>query len=684
MTGPWEKYQTPATPPATPPAATPDAEGPWSKYGAPSAPSDGWQDTPYGFKVKPIQIGQVQTVQRPDGAAWFGPEQGNKGQPGWFNAQGQRMADKPTPEGAPSQPWMSQNLGTIIGPSASIAQSLAHRLMGDRGTNPTVGGVAHGVASDVVAPAQLAAHAVSSSAVDPLANRMEAYFGTGDKGGQMLGQAAPFLMTGGASAAGGPPAAGAETLSAAQKIKAILGTIGKGAATGAIAAPAMTTETNVQSPEDYWARKASEAKMGAATGGILASVPVVAEGIGALASKAKMAGATPSPGEMLDQLGTRLGGKAPGEALQSAAQAKYDAGWDAFKKAVAPVDEQAGSVGVDYSPAIQNLQELLGIGGKRSPNPIPPERRQVLEELLGNLQEAMKPEGQVDNSFQGAIDTIKSLGSIQRQLAIKHGDTEARAMLGSVRDSILQSMEQSNPELAAKAAEARKVFATQVAPLFDKSQGGQLLTKIRDTATPGDLLGAQNQGALTRIKPDAARIIAQGSSADPLLYSYLDAAIKQADGKPGSFAASIQKAMPAIEAIAGPEDLKAFQGMAKVAKTSKFGGMLANIGMGAALGHGGHEVMGPAATLAASFNPAMTGPGLMWKLLQSPGTRHLLTLAGNLAEGSPELELIGRDMSKRIAAMSAVTSAKTTPGMIPAMASKPTPSDTEVAQMEPK
>lgn len=411
---------------------------------------------------------------------------------------------------------------------------------------------------------------------------------------------------------------------------------------------------------------------GGAAGAVL--TPVI-PGAVALAQKAGQRigalGGTPAAAEMLDELGAKLGGKSPGEALQDAAHTKYNAAWDEFKKAIAPVDAEAGGVAVNYDGPIQKLNQVLGVGQKRPPMPMPKERQEVLEGLLKNLEEAKKPDGMVDNSFQGAIDTIKWLGSEQRRLSVKHGDTEARAMLGDVRDSIMKAMEDSSPELSQKAQEARKVFATQVAPLFDKSEGGNFLTQIRDTPTPGDLLGSANQGALTRMKPDKAAIIAKGSSADPLLYSYLDAAIKQGDGKPGPFINSLKKAMPAIEAIGDPATVEAFQGLVRVAETSRFSGTLANIGIGAAMP--GHGALGPAATIGATFAGKYSGPALMWRLLQSPSTRKLLSFAAKLPGGSPELQLIARDLSGTLtkslpAARTAANIQPFNPGQLPAAA----------------
>jgi hypothetical protein len=194
------------------------------------------------------------------------------------------------------------------------------------------------------------------------------------------------------------------------------------------------------------------------------------------------------------------------------------------------------------------------------------------------------------------------------------------------------------------------------------------------------------------MKADKAAIVAKGSSPEPLLYSYLDAANKQANGNPGSFVTSIEKAMPAVQKMADdgtidPETLKAFQGLSKIARTAKFGGWLANMAVPAAAEAIGGPQAGAAAATAAiglHFKPGYSAPGLMWKLLQSPTTRSILSIASKLPEGSPELELIGRDMSKRMAAMAAVTSSMTRPGVVPAMASQPSTPNPEIVQTEQK
>jgi hypothetical protein len=397
--------------------------------------------------------------------------------------------------------------------------------------------------------------------------------------------------------------------------------------------------------EDVAQNKMIQGGIGAGTAGVM---NIAGKGAKVIYQGAKRIASTPAVAEVLDSLGAKLGGKTPGEALQGAAWDKYNAAWDEFHKAMDPVDAEAGGAQMNYGTAITKLKDVLGVGQKRTPLSMPDERRKVLTNLLGELEEAADPKGNIDNSFAGAIGVVKRLGAEQRRLAVTHGDTEARAMIGDVRESILQSMNESNPGLSESAKEARKVFATKVAPLFDKSEGGNYLTQIRDSATPGDILASGNQGSLARMKPDKAGIIARGSAAEPMLYSYLDAAINQAKGNPRAFADSIQKAMPAIQEIA-PEMAETFKGMSNVARTARWSGLLANIGaaatVGKYIGPMGMEMGGATGMLAPA---AISGPGLMWKLLQNPATRNMLSLASKFPTGSPELEILAGDIAKAI------------------------------------
>jgi hypothetical protein len=147
---------------------------------------------------------------------------------------------------------------------------------------PNVAGVGKGLTDTVLAPAQLVAHAVGSNAVDPAVNAVDNYYKGNfneSKTGEAIGQALPFLATAGGSSAAQAPA---QVLTTAQKVKAALFGIAKASATGAVAAPVMTPETNVQGEGDYWNRKRAESKTGAKVGGALGTV---GQGLSAWASR---------------------------------------------------------------------------------------------------------------------------------------------------------------------------------------------------------------------------------------------------------------------------------------------------------------------------------------------------------------------------------------------------------------
>jgi len=80
---PYASFSTPATP-----ATQGD---PYASVASPVHPSaaQNWQS-----QLKPIDLGNgKQSVQRPDGGVWFGPQQGNTGKSGWFDGKGNRMGD---------------------------------------------------------------------------------------------------------------------------------------------------------------------------------------------------------------------------------------------------------------------------------------------------------------------------------------------------------------------------------------------------------------------------------------------------------------------------------------------------------------------------------------------------------------------------------------------------------------
>lgn len=239
---------------------------PFAKYAEASTPTDGFRTLPGAlFPTKQVIAPGTDkpSEQRKDGGIYFGPGQGNKGKPGWFDAKGMRLGDAPGQE--TSLP------DSIINGAENGARKplIATGVLGD------LGSMAGGVVKGGMAMAQIGAHALGSSAMD---RPVEQYnqFQTQTFGDrpvmEALGQALPFIGSGGSTAA-------PQVLTAAQKVRAALAAIGKASATGAVAAPALTGETGVTSEGDYWGRKAKEAALGGVVGGALGTVGEIVGGV---------------------------------------------------------------------------------------------------------------------------------------------------------------------------------------------------------------------------------------------------------------------------------------------------------------------------------------------------------------------------------------------------------------------
>lgn len=250
------------------------------------AKPEDWQS-----RVKPIDLGNgKQSVQREDGGVWFGPDQGNKGKPGWFDAKGMRLGD------APGKP--TGFMDALTNDLQRKGQQERQRSFAGGLVPMQIGGMTGGLVKGGMAAAQLGAQALGSSAMD---RPVEQYnqFQRENFGDQpvmeAVGQVAPFVGSGGASAA-------PQALSNIQKVRAILAGIGKAGATGAVAAPALSGEEGVTSPADFWQRKLEKAKMG---GGVGLALGAGGQLVGAVGSRLKAA-LTPEA-QAIQDLGDQFG-----------------------------------------------------------------------------------------------------------------------------------------------------------------------------------------------------------------------------------------------------------------------------------------------------------------------------------------------------------------------------------------
>lgn len=354
------------------------------------------------------------------------------------------------------------------------------------------------------------------------------------------------------------------------------------------------------------------AKSAAIAGTVAPVVGGVSAGAKSLIDKAKSKayklGQTPSVKETLDELGSRFSGQEPGDALQSAAKAKYGDAWSEARAAYAPVDAVKDSVSVNLEPGIRALDDIITTA-ESSLSPMHPAQLGLLKEVRDRAAKAGS--APMSDVMTLVSDLGKNLFSLQKQ----HGSMIDRDAFEGVKDAFIGAMSQADNVAAKDLAAGNSVFASKVGPLIKNKK----LVELRDTDKPGDFLRSLAQGPLKNVKPQATAEIAAGSSPDPILYQYLENAATQAGDRPGGFIPSLTKTLPSAELI-DPKMADVFSRQIDVANTAKTGGAAVNYLAG--------KLFGTPATVVGSFNPAISGPGGVWGALQNPAVRDRMTKFG--------------------------------------------------------
>lgn len=584
--------------------------------------SGGWQDSGYGFKVKPVDLGGgKQSVQREDGAAWFGPQQGNTGKPGWFDANGNRVGDAPGK-----------------GPSLND-RAINHMMQKERSVSqlPVLGqvvpaqlsGAAKGLVDVVAAPAQLVSHAFGSNALDRPIDDIQRYYEGNwqtSKGGEMLGQAVPFIATMGGSAAAQAP----QALTKTQAVRQALASIAKAGATGAVAAPAMTPETGVQSEGDYWGRKGVEAAVGGAIG---TALPVAGKVINRLSQE----GQSLSPEAVQTWFKSRVAGK-PSDVLQADLQAQYAAArargsapFQALRASGETIPMDSYVAGID-----KTIAEVQASGFSDKEGMI-----KALTKLKDTATEA-------PNDWGRALD----MGTdINNQIsAAMHGEKPDRN-LARVLEQAKQSHQQALDEAGAKFGDAyrqaKQAWIDNVVPWEDPKQGGRLLKQFINSPSPD-----QAMSALLKAKSeDKIDVFLSKLSKDkglPALQAgFVDDVMKQAMNQEGTkiipekLLGAIKQRQDAYGMAFTGEAKWRMDGLRTLVRDAKF---TAQFLTGEWIRHipGGRILPGSAY--------ATPGAGsVLQKLFTSPLGQKLLVEASSLKPGSQALEnLIAKDMPKII------------------------------------
>ena len=693
-------------------------------FAEPSATPDGFQPTQYGFKAKPIDLGNgKQSVQREDGGVWFGPDQGNAGKPGWFDAQGNRLGDAPG-----KAPSLNDR---AINHMREKEREVSRLPILGQVVPAQLSGAAKGLVDTVTGPAQLLAHAAGSNALDAPIDQIDQYYRgnwQASGGGQALGQAVPFLMTAGGSAA--PQAA--QALTKAQAVRQALLNIGKATATGAVAAPALTPETGVQGSEDFWNRKASEAKMGAAMGGGLGTLGV---GVEALAGRLK-APLTPEA-QVIQDLGERFGVRTlapdlaanrpglsktavlaesvPGSGMVAQRTAQQAEARAAAEKLLAQhgIEGDAATTiqqglknKFDQTNAAKNAlyDEVANAAG---------DRRVFLPETFDALQKATdeaQASGLPENSVQKLVDTLKSrlyqgrdeAGRVMAPAAdttftgmqktrsdlgdeitrlYKAGDAKGARILKGVKDAVNKDMEafatkSGDTDLASKWQAADDFYRKEYVPLKD-----QVVKNARETSEADQIFKKIVAAGPDRAQKFYNALDTNGQAAvrSQMIQNAMDAATAHGVFSPAKFAQSLEKIKDQTGVFFNGNDKFELDGFANLMRHIQRAGqinenptngqrLVQTLIAGEGIGATGTAMMGHPAALAAPALSMATARGIT-KLFASPAGKRFLLSASDLKAGSTAMDnLITKQLPAIVGASTPKNVQTFNPSRLPAAA----------------
>lgn len=361
-----------------------------------------------------------------------------------------------------------------------------------------------------------------------------------------------------------------------------------------------------------------------------------------LAGKAKLIGQTPSVKEMVEMLKANFGSRTAGQVGQDTLETGYQKGWSNYKREVAPVDAAAPSVNVRLNETSNLTDQILNrarntISGDEVPAQLP-----YIESLNSRAKASMDPTSGVTSTFDDVATKASKVGAHLRALRKDFGDLINRDTYENIQNALLKDMDDAAPQLGSQAAAARKTFATEVVPFFDKN-----ITEWRTTPDPQDFLVKKIPGDLTRAHADEIGRLADKSGHEPWLAQMLDQALTQSNGRPMGYAKYIAKAQPVIERIAPSGLADDIMNSATVARASAGLGTAVNVGVGAAAdaagaGHG----LGSILASSMAFNPWLTGQGLTWKALQNPNVRKMLVAAGKMHPNESVTDFVARVSSQ--------------------------------------
>lgn len=727
-------------------------KGEWKVAEEAPAP-DEWRQTDFGFRVKPtVTHNGTQSVQREDGLVWYGPQQGNTGKPGWFDSKGLRGPDAPvkdwysnmdpdkgvswadrllnrqqeTKNKVASQGLMktvAQEAGntSVIASPASLIRDIRQKILGYQEpakveqylADPTVGRVVQGLHDTVAAPVQLGANLVAPASAGQAVND----YVTKEKAaadamlrpsvtGEMLGQALPFVLSGGASAAA--QATGAPTMAAR------LAALGKGAATGAVLAPVLTPEANVQGAVDYWDRKGREALIG---GGLGLGGTALGQGAEAFSRRlsAPMAPEAQRVADLGEQFGVRtlapdlaaspgmnklavLAESVPGSGMVAQRTAQQAEARAAAEKLLAQHGIE-GEVPATIHQSLQNKlastkgkvraaydavsNEAQGLGDIAPDSTLEAIRKFKAQEskavipdktlvgeghhpgLLTVLENRLKP-GKADLSYEGLRGLRSDLGSmISDYYKGTNATTGSKGVqvLKGVRDAVEADLkaftDAQGGEIASLARKADSLYKNELVPLKD-----QVIVKATKNSEPDQIYKAIVAAGPGRAQKFYGAMDANGQAAvrSQMIQDAFSAATKK-DGvfSPAEFAKALEGIKESTGVFFKGKDKFELDGFTNLMRHIQRAGqinenptngqrlvtaLMAGEGIGSVSG----AMMGHPAALVAPV-ASVGSARILTKVFASPAGKRFLLAASDLPAGSKALNtLIERDLPKILGA----------------------------------
>lgn len=417
---------------------------------APASPTD-WQK-----QVKPIDLGNgKQSVQRSDGGVWFGPEQGNTGRPGWFDAQGNRLGDAPGE--APPKIGMFEKLG--YGAKEEAKNTLEALIQhGVQSLSSTTGG-AIGEPQNV--------QNITQDIQGNIGQRNEAVakLGAPAKAGQFLVGAIPATT----AALTAPEVEG--------------GVLARGLSAAGQIAP-VTYMTTPGTPEER-AKAAAMSVPGTVLGQVVGEKivgPISKKVIGKTYNL--VSGQTPDVTNIRQDLLSRVSGE-PADVFQSDLESQYAAAraraaqpFNALREATgnAPVDLPTYGKALDDAIAREQASRAGGDKGVIS----------LLQQLKNGLENP-----NADKTFSGTMDLGSRLNALESDaMSGTSPNRQVAKTIIQLKDALNKDMDAAGSQYGDAYKNAKDVWKQEVVPFEDRAQGGKLLQQFMNSPTPDSALRA--------------------------------------------------------------------------------------------------------------------------------------------------------------------------------------------------